>query len=364
MNPGFLEIPQGVHHRPHRLQGRMACGWLLTWAPKSTASLWSLPRSPASTQLELDRQTAMDHRRHPRLRRTRKHHARLAAGIRLPPGRAAARALLLWNPVETYAVNVMGTVHVLEAVRRTPTSAPPSSSPATSVTKTASGSGPTARRSHRRPRSLQLQQGLRRNGHRRLSALIFPRSTQSAGSRRLAPAPATSSAAAIGRPTVSCRIPCAPIPRARRSSSATRCHAPVAACARALAGYLRLAELLRRWRRALRGWNFGPPESNAHPVHHLISEIPRHRGQCASSQIVEPKNLHEAYLLRLDSSKAAPRWGGRPRWNLDGDPRRNRRSGTEYSRQKNPEDGRAMRIPLRSESFTLKAHPAAITHQE
>ena len=36
---------------------------------------------------------------------------------RLPPGRAAAGAPLLRDPVETYATNVMGTVHVLEACR-------------------------------------------------------------------------------------------------------------------------------------------------------------------------------------------------------------------------------------------------------
>ena len=48
-------------------------------------------------------------------------------------------------PVETYAVNVMGTVHLLEAVRPVPVSGQLSMSPPTSATKTANGSGVTGK---------------------------------------------------------------------------------------------------------------------------------------------------------------------------------------------------------------------------
>ena len=42
------------------------------------------------------------------------------AGDRFSSGSATSGALLLYQPVETYAVNVMGTVNLLEAVRATP----------------------------------------------------------------------------------------------------------------------------------------------------------------------------------------------------------------------------------------------------
>ena len=50
------------------------------------------------------------------------------------------------DPVGTYSSNVMGTVHVLEAVRKTPTYARSCVSQRTSVTKIRAGSGPIASR--------------------------------------------------------------------------------------------------------------------------------------------------------------------------------------------------------------------------
>ena len=49
------------------------------------------------------------------------------------------------DPIGTYETNVIGTARVLDAVRRTPPSAPSSPSPPTSATKTKNGSGPTAK---------------------------------------------------------------------------------------------------------------------------------------------------------------------------------------------------------------------------
>ena len=49
------------------------------------------------------------------------------------------------NPIETYEINVMGTANLLEAARRQTESAPSSSLPATSATRTGNGSGATAK---------------------------------------------------------------------------------------------------------------------------------------------------------------------------------------------------------------------------
>jgi CDP-glucose 4,6-dehydratase len=86
-----------------------------------------------------------------------------------------------------------------------------------------------------------------------------------------------------------------------------------------LSGYLTLAEhLYRQGAKFEGGWNFGPSDSDAQPVSHLVAEMSRLWGPGADWQTAaEQSAVHEAHLLRLDSSKArtALHWG--PRWTLD-----------------------------------------------
>ncbi len=66
------------------------------------------------------------------------------------------------------------------------------------------------------------------------------------------------------------------------------------------------------------GWNFGPTDSDAQPVRHLVDEMARLWGDGAAWQDQSEANApHEAHLLRLDSGKARAQLGWRPRWRLD-----------------------------------------------
>ena len=83
-----------------------------------------------------------------------------------------------------------------------------------------------------------------------------------------------------------------------------------------LAGYLLLAEKLYLEGAAFaEGWNFGPDDNDAKQVgwivEYLCNQVPDARWQCDTAP--QP---HEANTLKLDSSKAKSRLGWQPRWNL------------------------------------------------
>ena len=85
-----------------------------------------------------------------------------------------------------------------------------------------------------------------------------------------------------------------------------------------LSGYLLLAQAL--WgdgRRFSEAWNFGPDESEAQPVGWLVERSVAEWGAGAAWRRDGDAHPHEAHLLRLDSSKATSRLNWRPRWNLD-----------------------------------------------
>jgi CDP-glucose 4,6-dehydratase len=86
-----------------------------------------------------------------------------------------------------------------------------------------------------------------------------------------------------------------------------------------LSGYLTLAEhLCREGAKFEGGWNFGPSDSDAQPVSHLVAEMSRLWGPGAAWQTAGDQSaVHEAHLLRLDSSKARTALHWAPRWTLD-----------------------------------------------
>lgn len=85
-----------------------------------------------------------------------------------------------------------------------------------------------------------------------------------------------------------------------------------------LAGYLILAEKLCTEGSAYaEAWNFGPREAQAHPVQWIIEYLCA-RVPGAAWQRDTALQPHEASLLKLDSSKANARLGWCPRWNLEG----------------------------------------------
>lgn len=84
-----------------------------------------------------------------------------------------------------------------------------------------------------------------------------------------------------------------------------------------LAGYLQLAQGLYQQGPELGGpWNFGPADADMCSVGAVVERL----AACwpaAAGLNIEPSALHEAGLLRLDSSRARQLLGWQPRWTLD-----------------------------------------------
>jgi len=85
-----------------------------------------------------------------------------------------------------------------------------------------------------------------------------------------------------------------------------------------LSGYLTLAQRLVEDGDAFAGaWNFGPHDQDARPVEWIVANMCRRWGQKAGYEIDAGDHPHEAHFLKLDCSLAQSRLGWRPRWDLD-----------------------------------------------
>ena len=72
-----------------------------------------------------------------------------------------------------------------------------------------------------------------------------------------------------------------------------------------LSGYMRLAEKLHAGEKAFaESWNFGPSEEDSKPVGWILEEIKRVWNEPVNWEIAEGFQPHEARLLKLDSAKA------------------------------------------------------------
>lgn len=237
----------------------------------------------------------------------------------------AAQALVRYsyaNPVDTYATNVMGTVHLLEAVRQTPgvravvnvTSDkcyenrewlwgyrenepmggydPYSNSKGCSELVTAAFRSSYFNPTHYAQHGVALATGRAGNviggGDWALDRLI----------------PDTVRAIEEGREVVI------------RSPNAIR---PWQHVLEPLSGYLLLAEKLYSEGPAYaEGWNFGPHDHEAKPVGWIVEQLTKIWGDNATYRVdTQEANLHEAHYLKLDCSKAHMQLLWRPRWSLD-----------------------------------------------
>jgi CDP-glucose 4,6-dehydratase len=85
-----------------------------------------------------------------------------------------------------------------------------------------------------------------------------------------------------------------------------------------LAGYLLLAERLHEQGQThAEGWNFGPRDEDAKPVQWIVEHLCERWGDGASWTLQPGDHPHEANVLKLDISKARQRLQWTPRWSLE-----------------------------------------------
>jgi CDP-glucose 4,6-dehydratase len=85
-----------------------------------------------------------------------------------------------------------------------------------------------------------------------------------------------------------------------------------------LSGYLALgAKLLTDGCQYAEGWNFGPDDSDAKPVEWIVNKICTLWDNGAAYEIDPNPQPHEATYLKLDCSKAKTRLGWHPKWDIN-----------------------------------------------
>jgi len=85
-----------------------------------------------------------------------------------------------------------------------------------------------------------------------------------------------------------------------------------------LSGYLMLAQALyEEGEKYSSGWNFGPNDDDAKPVKWIVEQMSSRWGGDAIWTHDNGNNPHEAHYLKLDISKAKSQLGWKPVWSLD-----------------------------------------------
>lgn len=295
-------------------------GWLALWLADMGAEVHGYALTPPTDPNLFTAANLQDHLAHSTIADIRDADALAEAMLAARPDivlHLAAQPLVRYSyaaPVETYAVNVMGTVNLLEAVRQTPGVKavvnvttdkcyenrewvwpyreyeamggfdPYSSSKACSELVTAA-----YRRSFLEPAGIHLASARSGNvigGGDWADDRLVPDFLRALDAGQTF---------------------------AIRSPLATR---PWQHVLEPLSGYLMLAEkLFTVGQNFAEAWNFGPEASDAKPVQwiveYLCSQVPHAVWKCDAAP--QP---HEANMLKLDSSKAKGELGWRPRWNL------------------------------------------------
>ena len=219
------------------------------------------------------------------------------------------------EPVETYAVNVMGTINLLEAVRATP-----GVRAVVNVT--------TDKRYENREMIYAYREDDAMGGHDPYSSskacveiLTSAWRRSYLESQRVAVATVRAGNVIGGGDWAADRL----IPdflHAIDQGETLRIRSPEAVrpwqhVLEPLSGYLRLAECLFTEGGAFaEAWNFGPADEDVQSVRwiveRLVAAFPGATWKCQQ----EPQP-HEAHYLKLDSNKARTRLGWKPRWRLE-----------------------------------------------
>ena len=218
------------------------------------------------------------------------------------------------RPVETYAVNVMGTAHVLEAAR--------GAEDLRAVVVVTSDKCYENRESERPYREDEPLGGRDPYSSSKACAeLVTAAYRESFGSD----GPAIASARAgnvIGGGDWSPDRLVPDVMAAAVEGRAVRIRNPDAVrpwqhVLNPLSGYLALAERLAGSRDYAEAWNFGPSEEDSRPVRELVEGLASAWGEGLRWEADEGPNPHEAGVLKVDSTKARSRLGWEPAWGLD-----------------------------------------------
>lgn len=220
------------------------------------------------------------------------------------------------QPVETYATNVMGTVHVLEAARE-----------AGSVRAIVNVTTDKCYENREWPWGYRENEPL--GGHdpyssskacAELVSSAYRRSYLEAGGIALATARAGN---VIGGGDWAAERLVPDILGALENDEPVRIRNPHAIrpwqhVLEPLFGYLLLAERLHaRGQADAEAWNFGPREEDARPVQWVVEHLCAAWGDAAAWELQSGEHPHEAGVLTLDIAKARQRLQWAPRWTLD-----------------------------------------------
>lgn len=220
------------------------------------------------------------------------------------------------QPLETYATNVMGTVHVLEAARE-----------ASSVRAIVNVTTDKCYENHGAARGYREDEPM--GGHDPYSSSKACAELVSSAYRRsflasagIALATARAGNVIGGGDWAEDRL----VPdllRALRQGEAVQIRNPRAVrpwqhVLEPLSGYLLLAQrLITHGQEVAEAWNFGPRDEDAKPVQWVVEHLCTAWGEQAAWALQAGDHPHEANFLKLDIAKARQRLQWAPRWSLD-----------------------------------------------
>ena len=229
----------------------------------------------------------------------------------------AAQSLVRYsydNPVETYAVNVMGSINLFEAVRNTP-----------SVKAVVVVTSDKCYENREWPWGYRENEALggydpysSSKGCVELVTSAYRQSFFAAAGVQVASARAGNVIG--GGDWASDRI----LPdffRAMDAGQVLQIRSPYAIrpwqhVLEPLSGYLSLGEMLLSEQQCSEAWNFGPNDDDAQSVQWIVETLGSMLPDMRWS-VVEGEHRHEANFLKLDSSKARCELNWRPKWRLE-----------------------------------------------